>query len=155
MSTFIGLLRGINVGGKNKIKMAVLTEILTAVGLKDLTTYIQSGNLVFKSTRKPPAIERLIKKSISDQLGLEVPVFVRDASFFENVFADNPYRTREITSLCASFFSDKPDKALIDGIRSGDYGPDEHTIKPASSSFSQRKTSFSGFMKISKPNSPV
>ena len=50
MRTHVALLRGINVGGRNKVPMADLRELMTSLGLTDVTTYIQSGNVVFTTT---------------------------------------------------------------------------------------------------------
>ena len=51
MKTFIALLRGINVGGHKKVPMAELRELLTKIGLENVQTYIQSGNVVFQSSQ--------------------------------------------------------------------------------------------------------
>lgn len=65
----IGLLRGINVGGKNKIKMAELREVLADAGLGNVRTYIQSGNLIFDSSQDAPSLESLLKRSIQQEFG--------------------------------------------------------------------------------------
>jgi len=87
----IALLRGINVGGKNKLKMADLKDSLHRVGLLDVRTYIQSGNICFGSADAPTKLEAEIKNVIRDDFGYDVPVLVMSQSFFEKVIADSPY----------------------------------------------------------------
>lgn len=79
MSTYIALLRGINVGGNNKVEMKKLRTVFEALGFSDVTTYINSGNVIFSSPRKDgesfvPEIEKAIQKSF----GFAVRVIVRD-----------------------------------------------------------------------------
>ncbi len=59
MTVYIALLRGINVGGKNKIKMAELRESLKATGLENVRTYIQSGNILFQSDKQTNQLRKL------------------------------------------------------------------------------------------------
>lgn len=59
MAVYIALLRGINVGGKNKIKMAELREPLKATGLENIRTYIQSGNILFQSDKQANQLQKL------------------------------------------------------------------------------------------------
>lgn len=58
MTGYIALLRGINAGGKNKMKMAELRESLTAIGLENVRTYIQSGNILFQSNKQKKYLKR-------------------------------------------------------------------------------------------------
>lgn len=86
--TRIALLRGINVGGHRKVPMADLRELLTGAGLENVSTYIQSGNVVFGGG--PPdrgGAEVLISDAIHARFGFEVPVIVRDASVFPDLLA--------------------------------------------------------------------
>ena len=74
--TFIAILRGINVSGQKKIKMADLRQLLNTLGLQDLTTYIQSGNLVFMAEQSAEVLTQSIQKSILDYFGFQVPTLV-------------------------------------------------------------------------------
>ncbi len=91
MPTFIALLRGINVSGKKKIKMADLRQHLGAAGLKAVETYIQSGNVVFEH---PPAPEgqlaAKIAAAIESAYGFQVPVLVLSAEQLEAIAEANP-----------------------------------------------------------------
>ena len=91
MGTFIGLLRGINVGGHRKVPMARLREILEAAGLQGVRTYVASGNLVFEADAAASAVERVIEEAICGEFGFDVDVLVRPASEWQALRATNPF----------------------------------------------------------------
>ena len=88
--TYIALLRGINVGGKNKIPMAELRSICTAIDCDDVQTYIQSGNVVLTASSSAKALEENLENAIADELGLTIPVLVRSASQWKRYIDGNP-----------------------------------------------------------------
>ena len=108
----VALLRGINVGGKNKLPMADLAAMFREAGCSDVRTYIQSGNVVF---RAGPAlagdIPSLISASIMDQFGYRVPVVTRTASEFQEIVQANPFAETgsEANKLHVMFLADLPD----------------------------------------------
>ena len=76
----VALLRGINVGGKNKLPMKDLAAMFVDAGCIDVRTYIQSGNVLYKPGQAPrDEIPSLISSSIRERFGLEVPVVTRTA----------------------------------------------------------------------------
>ncbi|MGH8927687.1 MAG: DUF1697 domain-containing protein [Acidimicrobiia bacterium] len=76
---YVALLRGINVGGKNKVEMPPLRAAFEGAGMTDVTTYINSGNVVFRQgRRKPPRIVKELEEAIENDLGLEIKVLIRD-----------------------------------------------------------------------------
>jgi uncharacterized protein (DUF1697 family) len=87
----IALLRGINVGGKNVIRMAELRSSLEDAGLSDVSTLIQSGNICFESSRACKGLEKLIHDTIQQDFGFEVPVLVREQSAIQAVIAKSPF----------------------------------------------------------------
>jgi uncharacterized protein (DUF1697 family) len=92
MPRYLALLRGINVGGRNKVAMADLRDLAAAVGLADATTYIQSGNLVFSSADAGTAeLADLLEAEIASRLGVRPAVVVLSASELRQVIADNPF----------------------------------------------------------------
>lgn len=92
MKTYVALLRGINVGGHKKIKMVDLKEMFNKMGLKDVVTYIQSGNVVFKSSiTKTSELEEKINKSIAKTFSFEVPVLVKTYEALKSIFDKNPF----------------------------------------------------------------
>jgi uncharacterized protein (DUF1697 family) len=71
MTTFLVLLRGINVGGKNKVPMAGLRELLEELGYSDVTTYIASGNVILRSDEAPAEIKRKIEHALPGRFKLD------------------------------------------------------------------------------------
>lgn len=91
MTTFIALLRGINVSGHKKIPMAELRELCTGCGYADVQSYIQSGNLIFKSSGTAEAIELALEKAIAAKFGFTVDVLVRSAQKWPALQQGNPF----------------------------------------------------------------
>ncbi|WP_099364199.1 DUF1697 domain-containing protein [Fredinandcohnia onubensis] len=75
---YIALLRGINVGGNNKIDMKVLKQTFERVGMKDVVTYINTGNIIFSSDdQSKTELSRILEEAIHDDFGLRIKVVVR------------------------------------------------------------------------------
>ncbi len=92
MQNYIGLLRGINVGGHRKIRMAELKGVLSNSGFQQVQTYIQSGNIVFKSEgTEPRKLAAKIQKLILDNFGFEVPVLVISVQGLRAILKDCPF----------------------------------------------------------------
>jgi uncharacterized protein (DUF1697 family) len=96
MNRFVGLLRGVNVSGKNKLPMAYLRDALEKTSFQSITTYIQSGNIVFSSKLESEECESIITDVLKSNFNLEVPVIVREQSYFDHVIKGNPFKTRTI-----------------------------------------------------------
>jgi len=120
MPTHIALLRAVNVGGHNKIKMAELRDALTEAGFGDVATYVQSGNVVCTSRKGAAAVEKAIHQVIAERFGHDITVIVRSPA--------------ELATLVAGFPWDEPDgKAsgivFLDGpsdpIDAAHFAPDE------------------------------
>ncbi len=90
-SRFIALLRGINVGGRNKVPMSDLRSLCTDIGWSEVETYIQSGNVVFSSAAAPGLLEAEIERSIERRLGLSISVIVRSVSQWPAYIEGNPF----------------------------------------------------------------
>lgn len=91
MSRFIALLRGINVGGKNKIPMAKLCALCRDLGWVHVQSYIQSGNVVFTADGKSDAHEAALEQSLERELKVSVPVIVRSARQWREYAKGNPF----------------------------------------------------------------
>lgn len=88
----VALLRGINVGGKNKLPMAALVELFEAAGCRDVRTLIQSGNVVFRAPARLRArLGPVVQAEIERRHGLRVPVLLREARALEEVLERNPF----------------------------------------------------------------
>lgn len=90
-TTVIALLRGINVGGHNKLPMAQLREIAADVGFIDVRTYIQSGNLVASTDLEPEVVGDVLGRAIGEATGLRIPIIIRTAQQWADVIAANPF----------------------------------------------------------------
>lgn len=95
MNTYIALLRGINVSGQKKIKMATLKAMFESMGFTSVLTYIQSGNVIFMSKEKDTKqIEVGIYNVIKNYFGFEVPVLVITNQLLKSIHENNPYLHR-------------------------------------------------------------
>lgn len=96
MNTYIALLRGINVGGRNRLPMRELVQILEALGLKNVQTYIQSGNVVFQSERTDTVeLAPAITDAIEESHGFAPQVFVLDIEALQEAMVANPFPEAE------------------------------------------------------------
>ena len=91
MTAFVALLRGINVGGHNKLPMSDFRELLATLGCAEVTTYIQSGNAVFKHSKTGTELSESISGSVESKFGFRPSVMVLTASAFAAVAAANPF----------------------------------------------------------------
>ena len=101
---YIAMLRGINVSGQKKIKMNDLKLLFVSLGLKNITTYIQSGNVIFTSASKDKAnlittIERAIQKKFSFHIQNKKPFKSIDLKGLKRLFADIILRTSLLSPL--------------------------------------------------------
>jgi uncharacterized protein (DUF1697 family) len=90
-SLFIALLRGINVGGHNKIPMTQLCSLCAGLGWSDVQSYIQSGNLVFKANDTPSTLEDELERAIERKFGLVISIIVRSAKDWPAYLKGNPF----------------------------------------------------------------
>jgi len=75
--TYVALLRGINVGGERRVEMKKLKAVLEALGYKNISTYINSGNIIFESADKIDAVHRDIEKILKKEFGFEIPALIK------------------------------------------------------------------------------
>ncbi len=88
---YISLLRGINVSGKNRVPMQDLRVIYQTHGGEDVSTYIQSGNVVFRSAKSPVVLAKGVSQSIQQNFGCDIPILVRPLAFFRGILTENPF----------------------------------------------------------------
>ncbi|MBV7336566.1 DUF1697 domain-containing protein [Chloroflexi bacterium TSY] len=92
MNTYIALLRGINVGGKNKLPMRALVTLLEELGLNNVKTYIQSGNVVFQSEHTDTlALSQEISNAIGKSHGFSPQILILDTQELQEAIAANPF----------------------------------------------------------------
>jgi uncharacterized protein (DUF1697 family) len=114
MPTHVALLRGINLGGRNKVAMADLRQVVASLGHADVATYIQSGNVVFSTDQSDTAaLAGALEEAIARDLGVSARVVVRSRAELAQVTRDNPYPD-EPNPRCvhAVFLSHDPEPEL-------------------------------------------
>lgn len=119
MPGYAALLRGVNVGGRNKVAMGELRALLAGLGFAEVATYIQSGNAVFTTEATPIAdLQGAIERAITGAFGLQVPVVVRSADQLAAVAASNPFVAsgRDVGALAVGFLAGMPDPARVRGL---------------------------------------
>lgn len=89
-TVYVALLRGINVGGNAKVEMAKLKTVFEDLGLKQVRTYINSGNVVFTSTKKTTELVKIIENGIEKEFGLQVPVVVKSQKEIKTIVEKIP-----------------------------------------------------------------
>ena len=132
LNTYVALLRGINVGGRNKIAMKDLHASFVALGHGEVATYIQSGNVVFRSASKVASkLGAAIEAEVSKRFGLKIGVLVRTPSDFDVLIKGNPYLApgRESSKTMVMFLDDVPTSDAIAGLDPHRSPPDEFVVR--------------------------
>ena len=131
MPTFVALLRGINLAGRNKVPMPALRSLVEGLGYNDVTTYIQSGNVVLTSTDGAAKVGAAMRKAISKEFGIDVAVVVRSRQQLKAVVDGNPFLRKgtDPATLHVVFLADKPKADKVKALTAGDWGTDEVAVK--------------------------
>ena len=118
MATHVALLRGINVGGRNKVPMADLREVAASLGHTGVTTYIQSGNVLFSTAETDTAkLAAALEAAIGERFGIWASVVVLSRDELAEVLASNPYHDEPNPKLVhVVFLNGKPPNDLLDRI---------------------------------------
>jgi uncharacterized protein (DUF1697 family) len=116
MTAYAALLRAINVGGTGKLGMTDLREICERCGFTDVTTYIQSGNVVFRSKRAEASVKKLLVQALSEKVGRPVGVFLRSAAELDAVLEHNPYADAAPNHVLVLFLDAPVPKGALDAI---------------------------------------
>ncbi len=117
MPAYVAMLRGVNVGG-NPLKMAWLREACEEIGLREVRTHLQSGNIIFASPLGAAELAAMLKLTIDKQTLLPVPVIIRSSKEMADIVARNPFLKRrgiDATKLHVTFLGDLPKH--VDGAR--------------------------------------
>ena len=118
MASHVALLRGINVGGRNKVSMKDLREVVTSLGHTGVTTYIQSGNVLFTAADTDSAkLAAALESAISERFGIWSAVVVLSRDELTEVLAGNPYPDEPNPRLVhVVFLNAEPPTDLLDRI---------------------------------------
>ncbi len=117
---YVAFLRAINVGGNRLVKMEDLKKIFESLKLKNVKTFIQSGNVIFESTEKNPEVLReKIEKLLYKSLGFEVITLLRTNNEIDGIIKNNSFSKVKLSNdlaLYVAFLSRKPEKILADSL---------------------------------------
>lgn len=131
MTTYVALLRGINVSGKNLIKMAALRALVESLGYERVQTYIQSGNIVFDSpTRSTTKVVDALATAIAREFALDVQVLARTNTELSALLMVNPLTRPDVDTakLHVTFLASSPAAETAQSIDEVDTTPDEFAI---------------------------
>lgn len=132
MTTFISILRGINVGGHNPVNMETLRLLYAELGFSYIQHYIQSGNVIFNSESTDTRfLEKTICEKILAVYGWIVPVHILTKEELSNALQNNPFindSSKDSSFMHLTFLSTQPEKELVEKISEGNYLPDEFLI---------------------------
>ncbi len=133
MHTYISILRGINLGGRNTILMRDLQSLYESLDFHAVRTYIQSGNVVFatETAFSNHELAHRIEQALAKQYVFEVPVIVRTHAEMQMVVQSNPFIRRNYVQpekLHVTFLAATPDAARCEAVSAGAYSPDEFVI---------------------------
>jgi uncharacterized protein (DUF1697 family) len=151
--TYLALLRGINVGGKNKVEMKRLKAVFEEAGMTSVRTYINSGNVIFSSTlRGRPRLVRLLEEAIAKHFGFKIHVVVRDVKSMRAVVKAMPaHWTNDKTMKCdVMFLWDDVDRPSI--LKQLQFKPELEDVRYASGAViwrvDRKNVTRSGMMKL-------
>src|SRR5260370_14440280 len=133
MAVVISMLRGVNVGGNNKIKMEALRALYESLKLRDAQTYVQSGNVIFRTDKRNiTQLSKRIEDGIERKFGFRPDVIVRTAAEMREVIARNPFMKRrgiEPSKLLVSFLAGDPGEEGREKVRQMKCDPEELGIE--------------------------
>jgi uncharacterized protein (DUF1697 family) len=131
MKTYIALLRGINVGGARMLPMRELTLLLEKNGCIDVQTYIQSGNVIFRSALNADRVAKQVTAAVSKSHGFEPRVFVLTPGELENAAAGNPFPEagENPKSVHVFFLAERPKQADLKSLEALKAGSERFLLK--------------------------
>ena len=132
LTTYIALLRGINVSGQRMIKMDELKKVLGELNFTNVRTYIQSGNIIFEVEKTDQDyLEKQIGEQILNYFGFPVSIVIRSRPELEKIHNSNPFlekRNEPVDKLYVTFFPEEPDPDHLIKIEGNLFLPDEFVV---------------------------
>jgi uncharacterized protein (DUF1697 family) len=126
VATYAALLRAVNLGARNRVAMADLRALVEELGGKDVRSYVQSGNVVFRHPGGAARIVTALEQAIAREFDLEITVVVRSAAQLARVVQANPF---DPAGLYVSFLASAPRRAAVRELVKADHGPDRIAVK--------------------------
>jgi uncharacterized protein (DUF1697 family) len=127
MPRYVGLLRGVNVGGKNKLPMAELRKLVDSLGHTEVTTFIQSGNVVFTASK--PIEPESLEKAIAEQFAIKPVVVLRTVRELGTAVSSNPYARADLSKVHVGFMTHKPSAAVLKKLDTARFLPEEFAFR--------------------------
>ncbi|HET6683633.1 MAG TPA: DUF1697 domain-containing protein [Gaiella sp.] len=123
---FAALLRAVNLGSRNRVPMAELRALAERLGAEDVRTYVQSGNVVFRSSQAADVLAAELHEAIQERFGLDIAVVVRTGAQLAKIAARNPFAGPgvEDRTLHVAFLAETPSRARIRELDPGFAAPD-------------------------------
>jgi uncharacterized protein (DUF1697 family) len=116
MTHFVALLRAVNVGGTGMLPMSELRALCVALGWQDVRTYIQSGNVVFRSEHQEPTLRRTLEGALTAKLGKPVGVAIRTGTALRATLDANPFPAGNPAQVTVVFLPDAAPPDLLTGL---------------------------------------
>jgi uncharacterized protein (DUF1697 family) len=129
--SYVALLRGVNVGGKNRLPMKDLASIFEEAGCSDVRTYIQSGNVVFEArATTAERLPALVSGLIVERFGFRAPVILRTVGELERILRENPLvsPSTEAEALHVMFLAEAPRASAVSGLDAKRSPPDTFAV---------------------------
>jgi uncharacterized protein (DUF1697 family) len=117
MTTYIALLRAVNVGGTGKLPMADLKAMCAELPFRRIETYIASGNVVFDCEWAAATVKAQLERKLHGYAGKAIGTFVRSADEMRKVLEANPFADKEARLTYAFFVEEEPVADALDGVR--------------------------------------
>lgn len=126
MPTHVVMLRGVNLG-KRRVSMGELRTLIEGLGYVDVSTYVQSGNVILTTKKPESRITAELEAELANAFGFAVPVIVRGRADLEDVVASNPFpdATADPTKLHVTFLREPLDPARLGRLEPADFKPEE------------------------------
>ena len=116
MTTFVALLRAVNVGGTGQLPMEDLRAMCTEAGFSKVRTFIASGNIIFGCRKSEAQVKAILEARLEDYAGKKMGVFVRTAAELAAVVANNPFPDAPANRTYAFFLDAPPPRDAIDHV---------------------------------------
>jgi uncharacterized protein (DUF1697 family) len=128
--TYVALLRGVNLGSRNKVSMPAVRGLFEELGYGDVQTYLQSGNVVFTSSDGASAIVQRIERALARELGVRAAVVLRTKAELRRVVTGNPFAERQgdPKKLLVTFLRETPPRAAVAALDPQEHAPDEFHV---------------------------
>ena len=126
--TFAILLRGVTPTGRNRVPMADLRRVLADAGLLDVRTHIQSGNAVARTGLGAAALEALVRRVITREIGADLAIIARTHDQLQRILAGNPFPLEAAPRTYFSLLAARPDPAAAAAFAAMDFSPDRATL---------------------------